>query len=367
MEQFTSYLVGGAVRDTLMGFDPKDRDYVVVGASPARMLELGFEEVGQGFPVFLHPETREEYALARRERKTGPGYGGFEFDVDTSVSLEDDLSRRDLTINSMAMRDGVVVDPFGGQEDLKNRILRHTSDAFGEDPLRVIRLARFFARYRPKGFSVAPETMELAAEMVRRGDLNELPTERFWLEIEKAFSDAHPEMFFDFLTTLKVYDYVKFFKETFARGSSIAMAKSVKLMFPQRPDMAVTVFSAWRSFSDTKNFYSSRAKELFDTVNAYADLGGPPTAEELVRFFQKNRFFSEGTRFDDFLMALGAYEGCTPEPVVYLTWQNVLMFVNAARTVTAEPFQHLKGREIGDAMFRARVAAVEAVLPWKRT
>lgn len=165
------FLVGGAVRDMLMGLEPKDKDYVVVGSSVEEMLAAGFEKVGADFPVFLHPETGDEYALARREKKTGTGYLGFTSEFGVDVTLEEDLSRRDLSINSMALDDkGNLIDPFNGQEDLKNKVLRHTSNAFEEDPVRVLRLARFRARFGPD-WTIAPETRELIASMAKRGIL----------------------------------------------------------------------------------------------------------------------------------------------------------------------------------------------------
>jgi hypothetical protein len=186
------YLVGGAVRDHLLGIESRDRDYVVVGSTPEKMLAAGFSQVGASFPVFLHPETGEEYALARTERKTGFGYHGFETFYDPTVTLEDDLARRDLTINSMAMdEDGKIIDPFNGQRDLKNRVLRHTSQAFSEDPLRVLRLARFAARYV---FSVAQETQYLARQIVTAGELNHLPRERIWTELLKGFNESDPSL-----------------------------------------------------------------------------------------------------------------------------------------------------------------------------
>jgi tRNA nucleotidyltransferase (CCA-adding enzyme) len=193
------YLVGGAVRDLLMGLEHKDRDYVVVGASVDEMISAGFSRVGADFPVFLHPETGEEHALARREKKTGTGYLGFTSEFGVDVTLEEDLARRDLTANSMAMTEtGEVIDPFAGQDDLRNKILRHTSDAFQEDPVRVLRLARFRARFGPE-WVVAPETVALVAQMAKKGVLNELTAERVWKELSRALMEAHPRLFFDTL------------------------------------------------------------------------------------------------------------------------------------------------------------------------
>jgi tRNA nucleotidyltransferase (CCA-adding enzyme) len=191
-----TYLVGGAVRDALLGLPPGDRDFVVVGATPEAMVEAGFRAVGRDFPVFLHPQTGEEYALARTERKSGRGYRGFVVHADPSVTLEDDLRRRDFTINAIAQDEhGALVDPFGGARDLEARVLRHVSEAFVEDPLRVLRAARFMARLAPLGFSVAPETMALMRQMAASGELAELTPERVWQELRRALASARPSAF----------------------------------------------------------------------------------------------------------------------------------------------------------------------------
>ncbi len=194
------YLVGGAVRDELLGLTPGERDRVVVGATPEEMKALGFKQVGAEFPVFLHPETKEEYALARTERKTGPGYHGFAVSADPGVTLEQDLRRRDLTINAMARDpDGTLIDPYGGKNDLEARLLRHVSPAFGEDPVRVLRVARFAARFAELGFRVAPETLELMRAMVRAGEVDHLVAERVWSELARALAEDRPRVFFECL------------------------------------------------------------------------------------------------------------------------------------------------------------------------
>jgi tRNA nucleotidyltransferase (CCA-adding enzyme) len=190
------YLVGGAVRDRLLGLPVQDRDYVVVGAQPDDLLRLGYKSVGKDFPVFLHPQTSEEYALARTERKTGRGYHGFAFDTAPQVTLEEDLQRRDLTINAMAEDEqGALIDPFGGAADLRDRLLRHVSPAFAEDPVRVLRLARFAARYASRGFRIAGETLELMRQMVHAGEVDHLQAERVWAETRKALGEATPSAF----------------------------------------------------------------------------------------------------------------------------------------------------------------------------
>ena len=188
------YLVGGAVRDELLGRAVKERDWVVVGATPAELEGLGYRAVGREFPVFLHPETKEEYALARLERKVAPGYRGFVTEFSPTVTLEEDLQRRDLTINAMA-RDakGQIIDPFGGRADLEARVLRHVSPAFAEDPVRILRVARFAARYEELGFKVAPETMTLMRHMVQNGEAGALVSERVWRELEGTLETASPQ------------------------------------------------------------------------------------------------------------------------------------------------------------------------------
>jgi tRNA nucleotidyltransferase (CCA-adding enzyme) len=187
------YLVGGAVRDELLGRAVGERDWVVVGATPQQMLDLGYRQVGRDFPVFLHPDTGEEHALARTERKTGPGYRGFELSFSPDVTLEDDLKRRDLTINAMARdTDGALIDPYGGRADLESRKLRHVSDAFDEDPVRILRVARFLARFEPLGFSVAPETAARMRAMVAAGEADALVPERIWQETARALAEPAP-------------------------------------------------------------------------------------------------------------------------------------------------------------------------------
>jgi len=194
------YLVGGAVRDNLINYPTSENDWVVVGATPEQMTDLGYRPVGQDFPVFLHPQTGEEYALARTERKSGHGYKGFEFYTSTAVSLEEDLIRRDLTINAMAQDDaGHIIDPFGGQKDLEHKLLRHVSEAFTEDPLRVLRVARFAARYAHLGFTVAAETLDLMKSIVAKGEMQFLVAERVWKETSRALSEQSPQVFFEVL------------------------------------------------------------------------------------------------------------------------------------------------------------------------
>jgi tRNA nucleotidyltransferase (CCA-adding enzyme) len=199
------YLVGGAVRDKLLNIKSKDNDYVVIGETPKTMESLGFVPIGSDFPVYLHPKTKEEYALGRTERKSGKGYTGFVVDASPTVTLEEDLARRDLTINSMALDEhGNIIDPFNGQTDLQNKTLRHTTEAFVEDPVRVLRIARFLARYG-SDWRIHPSTYALMRELKNKGELNHLVSERVWLETEKALGEKHPELYFEALQGLGIF------------------------------------------------------------------------------------------------------------------------------------------------------------------
>ena len=195
-----TYLVGGAVRDELLDYPFHEKDWVVTGSSVNEMLKQGFQQVGKDFPVFLHPKTKEEYALARTERKSAPGYHGFDIHADPSVTLEQDLSRRDLTINAIAKDEqGQLVDPYHGKQDIENKILRHVSEAFAEDPVRILRVARFSARYHHLGFKIADETMQLMKDMVSAGEVKHLVAERVWQEMERALSEQNPSIFIQVL------------------------------------------------------------------------------------------------------------------------------------------------------------------------
>lgn len=194
------YLVGGAVRDKLLGIPVKERDWVVVGGNKDQLLAQSYQQVGRDFPVFLHPKTQEEYALARKERKLAPGYHGFACDTDEGVTLEEDLMRRDLTINAMALDDqGQLIDPYGGARDLQAKLLRHVSPAFSEDPVRVLRIARFAARFHHLGFTVAPETRSLMYQMVKNGEMSALVAERVWQEWQRSLEEKNPEQFIEVL------------------------------------------------------------------------------------------------------------------------------------------------------------------------
>ena len=253
-----TYLVGGAVRDKLLGLDVHERDWVVVGATPQQMLDQGFQQVGKDFPVFLHPLTREEYALARTERKNGKGYKGFDVFASPDVTLEDDLVRRDLTINAIAEDEqGQLIDPYGGQRDIEQKKLRHVSPAFQEDPLRVLRVARFAARFKHLGFTIADETHELLVKIAHSGELEALTPERVWLEWEKSLGTRNPDVF---LTTLADIDGLKqVLKQFNAKSSNLARlrnAAQLRIAEPKltKPLVFASLFIADSPVEDIPHF-----------------------------------------------------------------------------------------------------------------
>lgn len=235
------YLVGGAVRDKLLGIESVDHDYVVVGSTIEEMLSKGFAQVGNDFPVFLHPETKEEYALARTERKRGHGYTGFICDFSQDTTLEEDLIRRDLTINAMAQDEvGNIIDPYGGQADLQNRVLRHVSPAFVEDPLRVLRVARFAAKLHYLGFTIAPETLELMREISESGELQSLTQERIWVELQKALETTDPEVF------IEVLHHVNALKEILPEVEALSGVPGPKRWHPEIDTLVHTLMTVHR-------------------------------------------------------------------------------------------------------------------------
>ena len=370
MNSIKSFVVGGAVRDKLMGVIPKDFDYVVVGSNGSELMALGFEQVGMGFPVFLHPHTGEEYALARREKKVGAGYTGFEFETGLDVTLEEDLERRDLTINSMARdEEGHVVDPFDGQIDLKNRVLRHTSAAFGEDPLRVVRLARFFARYDT--FTVAGETMSLCSDMVDRGDLDELPDERFWREIEKAFADGCTARFWELLFEVGALQKVNFFKRLlginwgpgrFMRLIRVANAFS-KLKSFSKEEMA-NMFAAAIAPSEVFGlFNSAEGGRVYQALQRIRSMPTNYTALDMHELIMSVRGYSDDNstldRLCKVMCALDVAGDFLP-----MCSKDLRNGAVAGRQVTAQVFitEGFEGKNIGMAMALNRVKLIELML-----
>jgi tRNA nucleotidyltransferase (CCA-adding enzyme) len=276
------YRVGGAVRDRLLGLPLKDIDWVVTGATPEQMLALGYKSIGKDFPVFLHPESKQEYALARSERKTGPGYRGFEINTDPGITIEQDLQRRDLTINAIAEdEDGNLVDPWGGQRDIEARCLRHVSEAFVEDPVRVLRVARFAARFHELGFTVAPETRELIRQMGASGELESLVPERVWAELSRALDESAPQQFF--LTLRECAVLARLFPEIDALFGipqtaryhpeidtgvhlMLALAKSAELGFDNQTRFAVLVHDLGKATTDPEILPSHHGHEQRGTA-----------------------------------------------------------------------------------------------------
>jgi tRNA nucleotidyltransferase/poly(A) polymerase len=358
-----TYLVGGAVRDKLRGKIPNDLDYVVVGATEKEMLADGFVHVGMSFPVFLHPVTGAEYALARTERKTGFGYTGFAVTFDPSITIESDLMRRDLTINSIAEdEDGNLVDPFGGQEDLKNGILRHTSPAFADDPLRVIRLARFAARF--ESFTIAQETVDLARKIVKSGEMESLTHERYWAEIEKVFvTPRHALTFFEVLYRFGVMDNVSFFYNLFNTAAAFWFAAGIETDKIAEEDklMAFVALSSKAGAFEmvkSKSEFAEAARNLNLVWKNRADgyVTQPMVkfdVEQIFNVLKKIRGFDkQSTALKALLtvMTYGEYSGMK----YHVSSTDLAKCAEAGQSVTSEAFQHLKGKEIGEWMDRLR-------------
>lgn len=304
-----TYLVGGAVRDELLGVPFHEKDWVVVGATVEEMLAKGFRPVGKDFPVFLHPETAEEYALARTERKVGKGYTGFTFNASPEVTLEEDLQRRDLTINAMAKTpDGQIIDPFHGKEDIQNRLLRHVSAAFIEDPVRILRVARFVARYADLGFKIAAETTELMKQMVKLGEVDALVAERVWKEWERALAEKQPNLFFATLASCGA-EAVLFPQISYPGPGAVALEKAATVSEDTQVRFAVLLHviskeelqelsTRYRLPSD----YKDLALLVIKHQDAYcqANLLNP---EAVLDLLQATDAFRRKDRFEKFLLA----------------------------------------------------------------
>ncbi|MGY3258150.1 multifunctional CCA addition/repair protein [Pseudomonas chlororaphis] len=399
------YKVGGAVRDRLLGKPVTDIDWVVVGATAEEMLANGFRPVGSDFPVFLHPKSGEEYALARTERKSGRGYGGFTFHASPEVTLEEDLIRRDLTINAMAEDDhGMLTDPYHGQQDLENRLLRHVSPAFAEDPLRVLRVARFAARYAGLGFRVAPDTLELMRQLSESGELEALTPERSWKEISRALMEDHPQVFIQVLRdcgalkvllpeiealfgvpqpaahhpeidsgvhTLSVLEQAALHKQPLSVRWACLLHDLGKGLTPQSewPQHIAHEHKGLKLIKCVnERFKAPRdCQELALLVGQYHTHGHralelkPSTLAQLLQSFDVYR---RPQRFEEFIAAcemdargrLGLEERAYPQ-ADYLRGA-----ATAARTVAVQPLleQGFKGPELGEALKRERLKALKA-------
>jgi len=328
-----TYLVGGAVRDKLLGLPVLDRDWVVVGETPDAMLQAGYIAVGKDFPVFLHPESHEEYALARKERKTGPGYHGFEFDTASSVTLEEDLSRRDLTINAIAEDEhGNLIDPFNGQQDIQAKLLRHVAPAFTEDPVRVLRIAKFMARFASLGFAVENSTIELIRSMVTSGEVDNLVAERVWKELEAALNAESPAAFFTTLQDTNALGRIlpELAKLTQTKNKKSAVADEPALSFLPALETACAKSgdSLVRFAAMCAEFGPAGVAELqamctrLRTPNAHAELGvmcaqyaqhtlqaNTLNAEQLQSLLKALDVSRRADRFDAFLLAVQSLDG----------------------------------------------------------
>ncbi|VXB54463.1 fused tRNA nucleotidyl transferase; 2'3'-cyclic phosphodiesterase and 2'nucleotidase and phosphatase [Pseudomonas sp. 8AS] len=399
------YKVGGAVRDRLLGRPVSDIDWVVVGADAATMQAQGFRPVGDDFPVFLHPRSGEEYALARTERKSGQGYGGFTFHASPDVTLEEDLIRRDLTVNAMAEDDqGRVIDPYGGQRDLEARVLRHVSPAFAEDPLRVLRVARFAARYAPLGFTVASETLALMRQLAESGELRALTAERSWKEISRALLEPCPEVFIQVLRDcgalaelLPEVDALFGVPQTAAHHPELDTGLHTLMVLQQCARHAQPLSVRWACLLHDLGkgttppaewprhiAHETRGLKLIRAVNARCKVprdcaelallvGEYHThghralelrATTLLELLQSFDVYRRPQRFEEFLAAcemdargrLGFEERAYPQ-AAYLHGA-----MQAARAVAVQPLlaQGLQGAELGEALKRERLQALKA-------
>lgn len=359
------YLVGGAVRDQLMGRPVKEKDWVVIGATPDEMLAKGFRPVGKDFPVFLHPQTNEEYALARTERKSGKGYKGFVCYAAPDVSLEDDLKRRDLTINAMAQTmEGQIIDPYGGRADLKNKIMRHVSPAFVEDPLRVLRVARFAARY--SDFAVHPETMQLMHDMAQSGELSELVPERVWVEMVKALSEAFAWRFFEVLqdcgALIKVLPEVVWhaatenhFKQVVKLTEDVVIRFAI-LMF--NTDKQITSFCERLRVSAN---FQDLAELLIAMYTVYQDIN-IFAAEKLLDLLEKTDAFRKTERFKKFLVCCAVLDNSEEAKEKIKRLQLAFDVAAKVRFTPNEQEKKLTGLEIARWMHEKRCAMIRDAL-----
>lgn len=367
------YLVGGAVRDKLLGVPVNERDYVVVHATIDDMLALGYRQVGKEFPVFLHPKTNEEYALARMERKVKPGYQGFSFDTSPTVTLEEDLIRRDLTINAMAEdQDGSLIDPYGGQQDLKAKLLRHVSPAFAEDPVRILRLGRFYARYASLGFQIAPETIELMKKMVQAGEVNALVAERVWKELERALGEKNPEKFFEALDSCGALPIL--FPTIQMEGAGIkALIAAAYLDNNPLIRFAVLLFAlpdAKQAIADLCNRYRvpNDFRELATLTALHHEKAihfNQLTADALLTLFNALDIYRREPRFHLFLITCKAIANAAHES---FDMQTLHAGAHAAKSADVQTLlaQGLTGKALADAIMDSRLIKIEDWLKNKK-
>ncbi|MEO2280362.1 tRNA nucleotidyltransferase [Pseudoalteromonas pernae] len=363
------YLVGGAVRDQLLGREVKERDYVVVGATIAQMKSLGYTQVGKDFPVFLHPRSKDEHALARTERKQGQGYTGFICDFNPSITLEQDLERRDLTVNAIAQNDqGELIDPYNGRADIENRVLRHVSPAFSEDPLRVLRVARFRARYHELGFTIADETLALMTDIAHSGELAALTPERVWMEWHKALNDGYIDVFIDIL---------------FQCNALAVLCPELAQMWREfKPELSTAIsfarahgLDASCQFAQVINGLDERARKAFyehyRVPNQFAELAESLAvhkqvlsqqqwlAAALIKMFNQLDIWRRPHRLDDLVSAYECY-ACGD-------FANKALLMNAAtaaQQVNAQTYinQGVTGAAIKEALAQGRLTAINSAL-----
>ena len=399
-----TYLVGGAVRNKLLGLPVKDRDWVVIGATPKKMIEEGFEPIGENFPVFLHPKTKEEYALARTERKSGKGYKGFVFYSSPKVTLEDDLKRRDLTINAIAEdENGELIDPYGGEADLKNGILRHVSPAFVEDPLRVLRIARFAACF---GFKIADETIKLLHIISKSNELDTLTPERVWSEMEKALAGKYPTRFILALRSCNALKILfpeidalfgipqdkKYHPEIdVGRHTLMALNQSVQLSSDPIVRFSVLVHDLGKATTPKEQLpnhdgHETRGINIIDSFcerykipNKYHDLAACVSEfhidchqiqemepKEILERLEKLDAFRRPERFKKFLIACesdsrgraGFEEKEFPQAKYFLNALEISRGVNVDLLAN----KSLKGKELGEALRKERIKILEESL-----
>lgn len=368
------YKVGGAVRDRLLGRPVSDIDWLVVGATVEEMLAKGFRPVGADFPVFLHPKTGEEYALARTERKSGRGYGGFTFHASPDVTLEEDLIRRDLTINAMAEDEaGTLHDPYHGKVDLDRRLLRHVSPAFAEDPLRVLRVARFAARYAPLGFQVADDTLGLMRQISASGELLALTAERSWKEIERALMEAHPQVFFEVLQACDALQVLlPELEPNPCTLASLQQAAQQQLALPVRWACLLHPLSQASIKALNQRLKTPReCHELSALTGEYvgqANQAFELSAMALLDLLQRFDVYRRPQRFEDFLAACTAIALSSGQPN-YRQADYLQAATAAARAVDVKPLVQagLTGQALGEALRNARLQALEAYTLGKDT
>lgn len=369
------YLVGGAVRDTLLHYPFVEKDWVVVGARPEQLLAEGYQQVGNDFPVFLHPETKEEYALARTERKSGYGYNGFEFYAAEDVTLEEDLIRRDLSINAMAMDEaGTIYDPYNGQADLDNKILRHVSPAFAEDPLRVLRVARFYARYHHLGFTIADETLALMQQLSDSGELAHLSNERIWKETERALSEQSPAQFFialkQCLALEKLFPFFSELKET-----QLSLINSISyqdketeklirfaLLFAAIPNKDKFNNTLKKQLKDLKipNNYIELAVFMLEQLTICENLNQKVNKADNLKLLQLLESIDPFRRFERFTLILNCLNhlNCQTISQLLLKIYEQCKGINAAELAA----QGLTGKAIGEAIKQQRLTIIESIL-----